>query len=68
MGRDAVHDPLMWRVDSVAGLACRWGGRGEGLRRNHGEAAGAKLDAKLIDRLVVNTGTVPRRSRCLESI
>jgi hypothetical protein len=41
---------------------------GEGLRRSHGDAAGAKLDAKLIDRFAVNTGTIPDRSRCLEPI
>ena len=67
MGRGAVHDHR-WVVDSVAGLACRWGGHGEGLRRSRGDAAGAKLGAKLIDRFAVNTGTIPRRSRCLESI
>jgi len=39
----------------------------EGLRRNHDDAAGAKLDAKLIDRFAVNTGTIPRHSRCLGS-
>ena len=31
-------------------------------------AAGAKLDAKLIKRLSVNTGTFPSRSHCLEAI
>jgi hypothetical protein len=62
-GRGAVHDlPVGW-VDFEAGLACRWGGHGEGLRRSRGDAAGAKLGAGLIDRLTVNTGTVPRRSR-----
>ena len=55
-------------VDSEAGLACRRGGHGEGLRRNHGDAAGAKLGAKLIDRFAVNTGTIPCRSRCPGSI
>jgi hypothetical protein len=29
-----------------------------------GDAAGAKLDAKLIERFAVNTGTNSRRSRC----
>ena len=67
MGRGAVHDHR-WVVDSVAGLACRWGGHGESLRRSRGDAAGTKLGAKLIDRFAVNTGTIPRRSRCLESI
>ena len=64
MGRDAVHGHLMRVADSEAGLACRRGGHGEGLRRSRGDAAGAKLDAKLIDRFAVNTGTIPRRSRC----
>jgi hypothetical protein len=67
LGRGAVHDHR-WVVDSVAGLACRWGGHGEGLRRSRGDAAGAKLGAKLINRFAVNTGTIPRRSRGLESI
>ena len=64
MGRGAAHGHPLWVADSVAGLACRWGGHGEGLRRNRGDAAGAKLDAKLIDRFAVNTGTIPRRSLC----
>jgi hypothetical protein len=63
MGRNAVRDRPVWTVDSVAGLACRWGGHGEGLRRSRGDAAGAKLDAQLIDRFAVNTGTISRRSR-----
>lgn len=63
MGRGAAHGHPVWVADSVAGLACRWGGHGEGLRRNRGDAAGAKLDAKLIDRFAVNTGTIPCRSR-----
>jgi hypothetical protein len=63
-GRVAVHGYLVQMADSEAGLACRWGGHGECLRRSCGDAAGAKLDAKLIDRFAVNTGTVPRRSRC----
>jgi hypothetical protein len=68
MGRGAVHGRPLWMVDSEAGLACRWGGHGEGLRRNHGDAAGAKLGAKLIDRFAVNTGTIPHRSCCLEPV
>jgi hypothetical protein len=40
----------------------------ESLRRNHGDAAGAKLGAKLIDRFAVNTGTIPHRSCCVDSI
>jgi hypothetical protein len=66
-GRDAAHNCPMWMVDSVAGLACRWGGHEESLRRTRGEAAGAKLDAKLIDQFAANTGTIPHRSRCPES-
>ena len=33
-----------------------------------GDAAGAKLGAKLIDRFAVNTGTILHRSCCLEPI
>ena len=62
MGRGAVHGHPVWVADSVAGLACRWGGHGEGLRRNRGDAAGAKLDAKPVDRFPVNTGTISRGS------
>jgi hypothetical protein len=40
-GWGAVHDlPVGW-VDFEAGLACRWGGHSEGLRRSRGDAAGA---------------------------
>jgi hypothetical protein len=67
MGRGVVHDHRrVGRLRSRLGV--RWGGHGEGLRRNRGDAAGAKLGAKPIDRFAVNTGTIPRRSRCLESI
>ena len=59
MGRGAVHGHPVWVADSVAGLACRWGGHGEGLRRNRGDAAGAKLDAKLIDRVRSEHGNHP---------
>jgi hypothetical protein len=68
MGRDAVHGHPVWVADSVAGSACRWGGHGEGLRRNRGDAAGAKLEAGLINRFSVNTGTIPRRSHEPKSI
>jgi hypothetical protein len=67
-GQGAAHGHPDRVVDSVAGLACRWGGHEEELRRTRGEAAGAKLDAKLIDRFPVNTGTIPHRSRYPESI
>jgi hypothetical protein len=68
MGRGAVRGHPCWVADSVTGLACRWGGHGESLRRSRGDAAGAKLGAKLIDRFAVNTGTIPHRSRCLEAV
>lgn len=68
MGRSAVHDRPMWVVDSVAGLACRWGGHDEGLRRSRGDAAGAKLGAYLINRFAVNTGTILHRSRSRKSV
>jgi hypothetical protein len=68
MGRVAVHGPFTERADSEADLACRWGGHGESLRRNRGDAAGAKLDAGLINRFSVNTGTVPCRSHDPESV
>src|SRR5215218_7542244 len=53
-GRGVAHDlPVGSQTagatrDSEAGLACRWGGHGEGLRRSCGDAAGAKLGAGLI--------------------
>ena len=67
-GRGVVHDLPVGQIDFEADLACRWGGHGEGLRRSCGDAAGAKLGAKLIDRFAVNTGTIPHRSRCLEAV
>jgi hypothetical protein len=63
MGRGAAHDRFRV-VDFVAGLRCWWEGHGEGLRRSCGDAAGAELDAKPVDRFPVNTGTIPCRSRC----
>ena len=48
-------------INSEAGLLVRWGGHGEGLRRNRGDAVGVKADASLIDRFQVNVGTVPGR-------
>jgi hypothetical protein len=68
MGRDAAHGRLERAADSVAGMRCQWGGHGEGLRRNRGDAAGAELDAKPINRFSVNTGTIPLRSYNLESV
>jgi len=53
-------------INSVAGLLVRWGGHAEGLRRRRGDAVGVKADASLIDRFLVNVGTVsgrpPRRA------
>jgi len=63
MGRCAAHGRLR-AADFAAGLRCRWGGHGESLRRSRGDAAGAELDAKPVNRFAVNTGTVPCRSRC----
>ena len=61
-----------WTVNFEAGLACRWGGHGESLRRNRGDAAGAKLGTKLIDRFAVNTGTCDtmahEMSECIEEV
>lgn len=68
MGRDAAHSRSNRAADSVAGMRCQWGGHGEGLRRNRGDAAGAELDAKPINRFSVNTGTIPRCSYGSESI
>jgi hypothetical protein len=64
MGRGAAHGCPMRAADFVAGLRCRWEGHGESLRRNRGDAAGAELDAKPVNRFAVNTGTIPCRSRC----
>ena len=48
-------------INSVAGLLVRCGGHGEGLRRRRGDAVGVKAGACLIDRFLVNVGTVPGR-------
>jgi len=48
-------------INSEAGLLVRWGGHGEGLRRRRGDAVGVKAGASLIDRFLVNVGTVPGR-------
>jgi hypothetical protein len=48
-------------INSVAGLLVRWGGHVEGLRRRRGDAVGVKAAASLIDRFLVNVGTVPGR-------
>ena len=49
------------RAYSEAGLLVRWGGHAEGLRRRRGDAVGVKAGASLIDRFLVNVGTVPGR-------
>ena len=48
-------------INSEAGLLVRWGGHGEGLRRNRGDAVGVKADASLIERFQVNVGTAHGR-------
>jgi hypothetical protein len=47
-----------WAVNSEAGEFRRWGGHGEGLRRSRGDAAGTELDISLVDRRIVNVGTL----------
>jgi hypothetical protein len=47
-----------WAVNSEAGKFRRWGGHGEGLRRSRGDAAGTKLGISLVDRHIVNAGTI----------
>ena len=59
MGRSAVHDHHRVVVDSEAELGPRSAGHTESLRRRCGEAAGAQLDTSLVDRHVVNVGTIP---------
>ena len=63
VGRDAVRA-------GPSGPATPWlvfrgwrGGHGEGLRRTHGEAAGAKLDAAPVDRSAMNVGNHPGAAR-----
>jgi hypothetical protein len=36
----------------------RWGGHVEGLRRRRGDAVGVELGISLVDRMMVNAGTV----------
>ena len=61
MGGDAARDRWMDAVNSEAGEFRRWGGHGEGLRRNRGDAAGTKLGISLVDRHIVNVGTIRGR-------
>ena len=46
------------RGDFEAGQPGRLEGHGEGLRRSHGDAVGEKLGASLVERSLVNVGTV----------
>ena len=39
----------------------RWGGHVEGLRRRRGDAVGVELGISLVDRVMVNAGTVRDR-------
>src|SRR3989304_4091656 len=60
-GRTAAHNRRRgtpWLVEGG-----RRGGHGEGLRRTHGEAAGAKLGTSAAERSVVNVGTTPHPAR-----
>ena len=65
MQRVAGTAGAVWAY-SEAGLLVRWGGHVEELRRRRGDAVGVKADASLIDRFLVNVGTVsgrpPRRA------
>ena len=49
------------RAYSEAGLSVRWGGHVEELRRRCGDVVGVKVGAYLIDRFVVNVGTIRGR-------
>jgi hypothetical protein len=62
VGRNAAHDS-----GRVAGstpkpvMRRRWGGHVEGLRRRRGDAVGVELGISLVDRVMVNAGTVRGR-------
>jgi hypothetical protein len=47
-----------WSTPRRRNTRCR-GGHGEGLRRTCGEAVGEELGTALVDRLMVNVGTLP---------
>ena len=47
-------------VNSEAGQCVRWGGHGEGLRRNRGDAAGVQVGTSLLDRFGRERGNHPR--------
>jgi hypothetical protein len=58
-GRNAARDPRR-RAGSTPNpvMRRRWGGHGECLRRSRGDAVGVELDISLVDRVMVNVGTV----------
>ena len=63
MGRYAAHSTpprQRWRGRLRSRLVQRWGGRGEGLRRSRGDAAGVELGASLTDRSHGERGNHPR--------
>jgi hypothetical protein len=62
MGRIAARDACR-EVGSTPKpvMRRRWGGHGEGLRRRRGDAVGVELGTSLVDRMVVNAGTVHDR-------
>ena len=62
VGRAAVHViPILGMTTPATAIGAGRGGHGEGLRRSRGKAAGAKLGTSLVDRDMVNAGTVRGR-------
>ena len=60
VGRIAVRAQINVHLgDSGTGELGQPGGRGECLRRTHGDAAGEKLGASPVERSAVNVGTIP---------
>jgi hypothetical protein len=58
MGRSGAEEELVGGLFSFVSLSlCGTEGRGEGLRRSHGDAAGVKLDPAPVNRWTVNVGT-----------
>ena len=63
MGRCAVRGWFVsagWPTPKPVAVV-RWGGHGECLRRSRGEAVGVKVGASLINRFLVNVGTIRGR-------
>ena len=62
VGRNAARDFRRW-VGSTPKpvMRRRWGGHVEGLRRRRGDAVGVELGISLVDRVMVNAGTVRGR-------